>query len=265
VNDSATALLDLQKIDRARDKLNDQRVHLPLRAELADLQARITEVKDAIARVQKGADELEREERRVEEEVRLIEEKITSEEDKMYSGRVINPKEVSAIQDEIAMLKRRKSPLEEKGLEELEERDQLLAERQRLEEEVADLEREAAEIRSKIQQAESEIDRELEGEDIKRASLLPAIPDETIDHYESIRGSDRGVGVGELENGMCTACREALSAVEVDRIKAKARTGEWLRITRRSTAHFSRASAKLRCEGSTTSSSGAIHSCSSGR
>jgi hypothetical protein len=27
---------------------------------------------------------------------------------------------------------------------------------------------------------------------------------------------------------MCTACRESLSAVEVDRIKGKARGGEWL-------------------------------------
>jgi predicted nucleic acid-binding Zn-ribbon protein len=119
VNDSVTALLDLQTIDRARDRLHDQREHLPLRAELADVQARITEVNGAIARVQKEADDLEHEEKRVEEEVKAIEDKIASEEDKMYSGKVINPKEVAAIQDEVAMLKRRKSPLEEQGLEEL--------------------------------------------------------------------------------------------------------------------------------------------------
>ena len=42
---------------------SDQREHLPLRAELADVEARMTEVKGAIARVQKEADDLEREER----------------------------------------------------------------------------------------------------------------------------------------------------------------------------------------------------------
>jgi uncharacterized protein len=228
VNDSVTALLDLQTIDRARDRLHDQREHLPLRAELADVEARMTEVKGAISRVQHEADELEREERRVEEEVRLIEEKISSEEDKMYSGRVINPKEVAAIQDEVAMLRRRKSPLEEKGLEELEARDQLLTERQRLEEELADLDREAADVRSKIADAEGRIDSDLRTEEQKRAGVLPAIPSDTLELYEEIRESKRGIGVGALENGICTACSEALSAVEVDRIKAKARNGEWL-------------------------------------
>ena len=228
MNDSVTALLDLQRIDSARDRLHEKREHLPLRAELADIEARMTEVRGAITRVQKEADELEREERRVEEEVRLIEEKIASEEHKMYSGQVINPKEVAAIQDEVAMLHRRKSPLEEKGLEELEQRDQLLDERKRLEEELADLEHEASVVRAKITDAENVIDRELAEEDTKRGTVLVAIPDDALETYEEIRSSKRGVGVGALENGSCTACREALSAVEVDRIKKRAREGEWL-------------------------------------
>ena len=228
MNDSVTALLDLQRIDSTRDRLHEKREHLPLRTELADIEARITEVKGAIARVQKEADELEREERRVEEEVRLIEEKIAQEEDKMYSGRVINPKEVAALQDEVGMLNRRKAPIEEKGLEQLEARDQLLEERRRLEVELADLDREGGEVRTKIREAEEVIDRELAAEDTKRGSVLVAIPSDAVERYEEIRSSKRGVGVGALENGICSACREALSAVEVDRIKKRAREGEWL-------------------------------------
>ncbi len=228
MNDSVSALLDLQTIDRARDRLHDQRERLPLRSELADLQARMIEVRAAITRVQKEADDLEREEKRVEEEVRLIEEKIASEEDKMYSGKVINPKEVAAIMDEVRLLKVKKSPLEETGLEELEARDQLLLERQRLEEELADLGREAGEVSSKISEAEGTIDRDIQSEEEKRAGVLPAIPDDAVELYESIRESKRGVAVGALEGGICTACSEALSAVEVDRIKKKAREGEWL-------------------------------------
>ena len=45
MNDSVTALLDLQTIDRLRDRLHDQRDHLPQRAELSDVEARLTEVK----------------------------------------------------------------------------------------------------------------------------------------------------------------------------------------------------------------------------
>ena len=228
MNESVSALLSLQEIDRARDRLNERKQHLPLRADLADVESRMVEVRAAIDRVQREADELMREERRVEEEVRLIEEKIAREEHKMYSGEVINPKELSALQDEVDMLRRKKSPLEEKGLEELEARDQLLTERSRLEEELALLEREAADVRSRIEEAVGEIDRELAVEDSKRTETLGHIPGDALEEYESIRGAKRGIGVGALQNGVCTACREALSAVEVDRIKRRAREGEWL-------------------------------------
>jgi predicted nucleic acid-binding Zn-ribbon protein len=135
---------------------------------------------------------------------------------------------VAAIQSEVEMLKRRKEPLEEKGLDELESRDQLMSERGKLETELADLEREAAEVRSKISEAEGSIDTDLATEESKRTALLGAIPPETLEDYESIRVSKKGIGVGALVDGTCTACRESLSAVEIDRIKAKARGGEWL-------------------------------------
>ncbi len=228
VNEAVAALLELQEIDRARDRLHERKEHLPQRAELADVEARMAELTGVIARVQRDADDLMREEKKVEEEVRLIEEKIKSEEDKMYSGKVINPKEVSAIQAEVEMLKNRKAPLEERGLEELEARDSLMEERARLDEELRSLEDEASGIRAKITEAEGEIDRELGAEDGKRADVIPKVPDDTLELYEELRTSKRGVGVGALSNGMCTACREALSAVELDRIKRRAREGEWL-------------------------------------
>jgi predicted nucleic acid-binding Zn-ribbon protein len=146
----------------------------------------------------------------------------------MYSGQVINPKELSALSEEVRLLKIRKAPLEEKGLEELEARDQLLAQRREFSEQLELLEREAVDVRARIGDAEGEIDRELSVEEDKRADVLAKVPTDAVELYESLRESKRGIGVGALENGVCTACREALSAVEVDRIKRKARDGDWL-------------------------------------
>lgn len=146
----------------------------------------------------------------------------------MYSGQVINPKELSALSEEVRLLKIRKAPLEEKGLEELEARDELLAECRELDERLKELEREAADVSTKIDEAIAELDRELDVEEQKRADVLAKIPEDAVELYESLRASKRGIGVGALENGVCTACREALSAVEVDRIKRRARDGEWL-------------------------------------
>lgn len=228
VNEAVDALLDLQQVDAARDRLHERKERLPLKDDLVDVNSRIAEVQAAIERVQKEADELEREERRVEEEVRLIEEKITAEEKKLYSGDVVNPKELSALTDEIAMLKRRKAPLEDSGLEELEMRDQLLTERDRLNGELEELRKEAAGVQDRIDEATGDIDAEMSVEDTKRAELVPKIASEVLESYESIREQKRGIGVGALEGGTCTACREALSAVEVDRIKRQARNGDWL-------------------------------------
>ncbi len=228
MNETVTALLDLQNIDVARDRLFERKEQLPLRADLADVESRMSDVRAEMASLKADADTLEREERIVEEEVRLIEEKIAQEEHKMYSGQVINPKELAALQDEVGMLTRRKAPLEEKGLEELEARDQILAQYRALDEQLQILDREASDLRSKIGAAEGELDGEIEVEEFKRADVLAKIPEDTIELYQSLRESKKGVGVGVLENGSCTACREALSAVEVDRIKRKARDGEWL-------------------------------------
>jgi len=228
VNEAVTALLDLQRIDLARDRLHERKESLPERSELTDIEARMAEIRAEMDRLQQGADSLEREERWVEEEVRLIEEKITQEEHKMYSGQVINPKELSALSEEVRLLKIRKAPLEEKGLEELEARDQLLAQRREFSEQLELLEKEAVEVRARIGDAEGEIDRELSVEEGKRADVLAKVPTDAVELYEGLRGTKRGIGVGALENGVCTACREALSAVEVDRIKRKARDGDWL-------------------------------------
>src|SRR5262249_16941560 len=139
-----------------------------------------------------------------------------------------NPKEVSAIQAEVEMLRNRKAPLEERGLEELEARDALIEERTKLEEELKLLQEEAGGVRSKIDAAVGELDRQLQTQPSKRDEVVPKVPSDTLEEYEEIRQNKRGVGVGALSGGMCTACREALSAVELDRIKRRAREGEWL-------------------------------------
>lgn len=226
--ESLKPLLDLQEVDLARDRLQERKETLPERGELADHQARMKEVEGVIDRVREDAEALVREIEKLDQETSVIVDKITSEEKRMYSGEVMNPKELAAMTDEIAMLRRRKAPLEERELELMERREQLASEREALESELADLGREADQVRSRIAAAEAEIDAEVAVEDTKRAALQPQIPDDVLEVYEELRAAKRGIGVGKLENGLCTACREQLSAVEIDRIKRKAREGEYL-------------------------------------
>ncbi|HVL80434.1 MAG TPA: hypothetical protein VM840_02445 [Actinomycetota bacterium] len=225
---SLRPLLDLQQVDLAIDRLNERKETLPEKLELTSMTQRIAEVQAAVARVDAELGSVNQEMKRLDGEVQELDDKISREEKKMYSGQVTNPKEVGALSDEIAMLKRRRAPLEDADLELMVRRDELQAERAKLEAEIADLEVEAQGIRGRISDRTEEIDRELAVEDTRRAGLAGQVPPDVIDRYEELRATKRGVGVGALREGVCTACREALSAVEVDRIKRKAREGEQL-------------------------------------
>lgn len=225
---SLEPLLELQQVDLARDRLHERLEQLPERAELSDVEQRSKEVQAAIDRVEAEMQTVIKEMDRLEQEASVIANKIASEEKRMYSGEISNPKELSAMQDEVAMLRRRKEPPEEGALEQMMRRDELSDERDALRRELDDLAKEADEVRSRIQTASDEIGRALGVEDAKRDGLLPSIPAEIVDEYEELRGAKHGVGVGALEDGICSACRESLSAVEVDRIKREMREGERL-------------------------------------
>ena len=225
---SLEPLLELQRVDLVRDRLQERRDHLPEKAELSEVELRMKEVQAAIGLIEEEAQGVIREMDRLEQEAGVIANKIGSEEKRMYSGEISSPKELSAMQDEIASLRRRKEPFEEGALEQMMRRDELAERKDALRREIEDLGREADEVRKRIEAAPAELDRELGVEDRKRDSLLPDIPSEIIEEYEEIRSAKHGVGVGALEDGNCSACRETLSAVEVDRIKRKMREGDRL-------------------------------------
>lgn len=226
VSESLKPLLDLQQVDLAHDRLVERRERLPERAKVAELKGRVREVEDAIAGRENDIAAVVRKIDGFESELSTLEEKIVREETKLYSGQVVNPKEIMALQAEIEMLKRRKGPLEEQILEIMVSRDELFGDRDRMRAEVNDLEKEASVLRDAIDASTREIDAELEGEAAKRAGIAPRIPAEVLELYASLREQKKGIGVGALEQGICSACREALSAMEVDRIRQAARAGE---------------------------------------
>lgn len=223
---SLEPLLELQEVDLVRDRLHDRREHLPEKTELEEVRQRAKEVQAAIDRVEAEQQRVIREMDRLEQEAGAIANKIGSEERRMYSGEVMNPKELSAISDEVAMLRRRKDPLEEGALEQMQRRDELADEKDSLRRELDDLAREAEEVQRRITSATAEIDTQLGGEDAKREGILPRLSPEIVAEYEELRSAKHGVGVGALEDGVCSACRESLSAVEIDRIKRRKRAGE---------------------------------------
>jgi uncharacterized protein len=209
------ALLELQRHDSAVDRLNARRGSLPEDARLAELAAGLAAVDQLAAERQGGLATLQREQARLEDEIDMVTRKARSEEARAVSGRVTSPKELTAIQEEVAGLKRRQVALEDELLERMEQRETLEAELAELDGRRETLTAEQAEVTRDRDAALVEIDADLATERAAADEVAPRVGGELRALYDQIRKRQGGVGVAALVGDTCQGCRVSISAVEL--------------------------------------------------
>jgi uncharacterized protein len=214
-------LLDLQAEDSAIKRLNERRAALPEAARLAEVNDQLAELNADIEIATKQHDEIAREQARLEGEVGLIEQKIAREEERMYSGGVSNPKELSALQAEVASLKKKKSSVEDGLIEVMDQNEHASSTLESLTQERSGLDAEAVELNQKVSALTDDIDVELQQHNAARAEIAPSIPPELLTMYEKLRETKGGVGAARLEGGTCQGCHTKLPAVEAERIRGE--------------------------------------------
>jgi predicted nucleic acid-binding Zn-ribbon protein len=212
------ALAELQDMDTRLEQIRHRRDHLPERAELAGVQGEIGRWDRRRAGVGEQRHEIEREQKRLEDEVAAVEAKAVRENDRLYSGAVTAPKELEALQAEVASLRSRQSTLEDQLLELMEAAEPLDAELDQIDSERLRLSDESARLEAVVAAAEDEIDAEEAAAATERESRAAAIDPGLLAEYEARRRRSGGVAVGRLQHGTCSACSLALSAVDVDRL-----------------------------------------------
>lgn len=213
-------LLAVQALDTQATQLRTRHQGLPERAEAAEIASEVQAVDERLKVLEGEQHRLDREQARIEDEVAGLRERSAQADTALYSGTITNPRELQALEQEIASLARRIGDLEDKELEVLVDRepiDEGLAEG--AEERKALLAR-AEEVASRITVAEAEIDVELERVLAAREEAVAKVPDDLVREYDELRAAGGGVGVARLEHGTtCGGCHIQLSAVERDRIK----------------------------------------------
>lgn len=219
--DAATldGLLELQAEDGAIGRLQERRATLPEASRLRQVSERLAELSADLDIARKQLDEVTREQGRLEGEIEVLQAKIGREEQRMYSGSVANPKELSALQGEVEMLKRRGSQAEDALLEVMVNRDAAEGTVAALESEHSATATEAGELEQRVGALTGEIDRELQEHSSARAALAAGLPADLVKVYEQIRDAKGGVGAAELLNGTCQGCHTKLPAVEVERLR----------------------------------------------
>lgn len=213
------ALLAVQEHDTRADQLNHRMQTLQVRADLAQVEDNVVAVDGQLADTQRRRDELARSQQRLEDEIASLGERANQAEKQLYSGSVTAPRELQALQDDVASIRRRIGQLEDDELEIMELVEPVDAERSELTSQRDRLEAECERLRAALAEAESELATELAAVKAEREDAAAAVPDELWPEYDKLRARRGGVAIARLVGSTCQGCHLALPAVEVDRIR----------------------------------------------
>lgn len=212
-------LLELQGLDSEIDRLESRRSQLEAGAELGAARHQTEDAEGALGELRLALDEVQRTQTRLEHDVDSMNQKAAAEEKRMYDGSIVNAKELGALQHEIASVRERRSRTEDELLE-------LMERREGLEERAGALEDDVQKLRARLEEIGGEsvhelrrISAELVERRTAREALVPMFDAELLELYEDLRRLKKGVGAAALVDGVCQACHEQLSALELARLK----------------------------------------------
>jgi predicted nucleic acid-binding Zn-ribbon protein len=212
-------VLALQEIDTAIDRLRVRQRALESGEVVAGARAVADEAEIAYGELKLQIDELDRDQRRFESELDSLTQKEAAEQKRMFDGSIVNAKELTALQHEIEALAKRRSDREDELLALMEQREAVAAA-------AAEAGTRNAELRTEVDRVSTEageelrlVTEELAQRTADRDALAPALDPELLELYEDLRRQKKGVGAAALVDGVCQACHEQLSAVELDKLK----------------------------------------------
>jgi uncharacterized protein len=214
-------LLDLQSEDSSIKRCEERRSSLPEARRLEEVSAQLGELQADTEIARKQLEEVTREHHRLEGEIGIGDQKIQKEEQRLFSGAVSNPKELGALQAEVAMLKRRRSDLEDQLLEVMLQKDDAATTLSSLEKERSETKIQADALRQTVEQSIVQIDRELADHRTKRSSIAATIPEDLLSMYDRTRSTKGGVGAAALIDSTCQGCHTRLPSKEAERLRAE--------------------------------------------
>lgn len=217
--DNQALLLELQQLDTRLQQLDHRSKSLPAVAQIAEL-TREEEALRAAQGQRRGAYEDARTElKRVESDVSVVEARITRDSERLQGSSSM--KDVHALEQELASLKRRLSDLEDIELTVMERVDQ---EQQAL----GDAEAKLVELRQRKQELETERDAQLASLESERAhvranrsAVAGKVPADLLALYERQRGR-YGIGASHLRGGVSGASGVRLTESDIARIRSAA-------------------------------------------
>lgn len=210
-------LFQLQKIDRRLDQITARMSQIESQLKNDQALAEAQAVHDSSVQVlNKLMDQLDLVEKKGTEK-RV---KIEISESSLYGGSVKNPKELSGLQQEIASLKSFLLTLENEQIELMvgSEEQQSVVDKNRLALDQAILKNETN--NQHLYEEKKELMNEINKIGIEKSAITQQVYSESLNLYESLRKSKKGIAVAKIEDQCCTICGSQLPPAECQMAKS---------------------------------------------
>ena len=194
-----------QTLSRLSSQLGDNKV-------VVEAQAKLTLAQQQLA-------ELKRRQRSAEGDIDDLVSKITTVEEQLYSGRIMNPKELSSLQHEVDLLKAKRDQLENKALEIM---DQVESAEASVTATSSEFNKLGAEWHHQQQQLSTDIEAlksKLSDLGNKRQRHSAEIDSWAVAVYDTLR-KQKSQSVVKVEQGICRGCRISLPVSELQQVRS---------------------------------------------
>lgn len=212
-------VLALQEIDTAIGRLQARQRALESGEVVAGARAAADQAEIAFGELKLQIDGLDRDQRRFESELDSLTQKEAAEQKRMFDGSIANAKELAALQHEIEALAKRRNDREDELLALMEQRETVAAAADEAESRSIELRAEVDRVSAEAGDELRRVTEELAQRTADRDAIVPQLDPELLELYEDLRRQKKGVGAAALVDGVCQACHEQLSAVELDKLK----------------------------------------------
>lgn len=198
------ALYELQTLDVQITQINTQ---LAAMDGARALRVKYSAAKSALQTTEKELAELEIELKDSELKLKSIDEKRASFEKRLYGGAITNPKELSAVEKEIAMLKSQQGNLDGRTLELYDLVEAARNKTKSAGDLTSEVEKQAREAIAKETREKKRLEAELADLTSKRADLASQITDKLLmSRYEAVRKKSGNTGIAKIVEGKCEGC-----------------------------------------------------------
>lgn len=209
-------LYQLQEVDLELES-NEQALNQTT-SQLGESQA-VVEARSKLALEHQRLEELQRQQHSIEWEIDGITSKLVTVEEELYSGRIRNPKELADLQREADSLKARRTQLEDKALELMDQVELSTQSAATLDSELKTLETEWQSQQQQLSANLKQLEIILSNLKHKRQLLTAKIDPQTIDVYHALK-NQKGTAVAKVEQGICRGCRISLPITELQRTRS---------------------------------------------